>query len=101
MIQGIVSGADSVEGHGDMWAKKQAGMLSMRTASQKPGTFNTLLGASIHNDEEKFMTRRTNLNETNRSIRKDSTASGGAVTGANSTMMMDTGVDLLSRVQMF
>ena len=33
MIQGIVSGADSVEGHGDMWAKKQAGMLSMRTAS--------------------------------------------------------------------
>ena len=47
------------------------------------------------------MTRRANLNETNRSIRKDSIASGGAVTGANSTMMMDTGVDLLSRVQMF
>ena len=72
-------------------------MLSLRTASQKPGIFNTLLKDSAY-DGDRYMTKRSNINDT---MRRDSIASGGGITGANSTMMMDTGVDLLSRVQMF
>jgi len=111
MLPGIMSGADNIEGgesinqaahggtHGNIWAKKQAGMMSMRTASQKPGTFNTLLKDSLHHDEERgYHTRGGhNLDTTTKSLRRDSIGSGGG----NSTMMMDTGVDLLSRVQMF
>jgi hypothetical protein len=52
MANGITSGADQIEVEmpslnntgPNMFARKQAGgMLSMRTASQKPGIFHTLL----------------------------------------------------------
>jgi len=66
----------------------------MRTASQKPHEFmDSIQERSVEDDKLK----RNSFFNPAKSLRRDSIASGGN----NSTMMMDTGVDLLNRVQMF